>query len=138
MATALEWLLSPYHLVWRVKSDQAIEITTTRRLPGQWPWVYDVTPLVYPLKSELQEDKEKNREIFEKAFSDFLKVVGTLTGFAKGDEEIQWLGRGQLLVFGNSGAHAKVSAWLDLVRSGVSDPAKICPDCSEQALKKTA
>jgi Ca-activated chloride channel family protein len=132
---ALSWALDPFCLTWVVK-DGGVEATTARRLPGPWPWVYEVSLLAMPAKGELPEDPAKAQESLSKSMSEFLEMVRSAMGIGKESKELQWLGAGQLLLDGTGGAHARLAALLEALKDKQADPAKFCASKSAEDLKR--
>ncbi|MBN1918501.1 MAG: VWA domain-containing protein [Verrucomicrobia bacterium] len=127
---ALNWLLTPAHLAWRLDEDGGVVVGTSRRMEGASPWVYEVGALMIPVKDEVPagaevEDKETAAEIVKAAMDDFLKSVRLVLG----QEDESGLEPGsailldptRLLVYGDRPAHEHVSALLDALRDKEAD-----------------
>lgn len=136
LVEALGWVLDPFHLTWVVKDGKGVEVTTARRLPGPWPWVYEVSLLAMPGKDELPEDPAKVQETLSKSIGEFLKTVRSAMAIREKSKELQWLGAGQLLLDGTGGAHARLAALIETLKDKQADPAKFCASKSAEDLKR--
>ncbi|MHB9132934.1 MAG: VIT domain-containing protein [Armatimonadota bacterium] len=111
---ALDWLLTPLHLTWRVQDDGSILVGSARRLDGVSPWVYPIGELAIPTQQELG-DKEPQRKLMENLqwFLNCTRAVLGLkeeTGVKAGSAV--YITPGQLLVYGDAADHARVGAFI--------------------------
>jgi len=118
-AQALDWLLTPAQLAWRLDDNDGIVVGTSRRLGGVVPWVYPVGDLAIPTKEELEKEPQ---EVAEAALADFLSAVRLVLG-QEGDSGLEpgsavMIGPGELLVYGDGKVHEFVAAFL----SALADP----------------
>ena len=124
---ALDWLLAPYHLTWRMKDAGTISVGASRRLPAPSAWGYAVSHLVIPPAEEF--DKDAREESVEAALTDFLNGVRIVidqkedSGLKPGSAVL--IDAGRLLVYGEPHIHAKVKAFLEALRDGQIDIVKV-------------
>ena len=124
---ALDWLLAPYHLTWRMKDADTITVGVTRRLSAPSAWGYTVSHLVIPSDEEIDNfTSEKN---LENTLTDFLDGVRIIidqkedSGLKPGSAVL--IDAGRLLVYGEPHTHAKVKAFLEALRAGQIDIVKV-------------
>ena len=124
---ALDWLLAPYHLTWRMKDADTITVGVTRRLSAPSAWGYTVSHLVIPSDEEIDNfTSEKN---LENTLTDFLDGVRIIidqkedSGLKPGSAVL--IDAGRLLVYGEPHTHAKVKAFLEALRDGQIDIVKV-------------
>ena len=123
VAQALDWLLSPLRMTWRVDSKwrKKVAVGTERRMTGVSPWVYDVAGLLYPLEREVgdrpSEDAASMDQSIRQGVEDLLRAVRSV--LPSGDElglepgSATLLGLSGLMVYAAPRAHGKVRRLLD-------------------------
>jgi len=104
VAQALDWLLAPYHLSWRVQGRKIVA-GSARRLAGLSPWIYRVGDLAVPVSL----DQQHPQEAVEKALNALL--AGVTPALGKGESAVL-LTPDHLLVFANTSGHERVGALL--------------------------
>jgi hypothetical protein len=127
VAQALDWILHPVRMTWRVDGG-VVTAATCRRLTGESPWVYDVAVLAVPEKKELADVKDYPAQVaaVRNALDDFLAAARKRVG--AGDEAVVWYAPGELLVFGDAKTHALAAQFL----AELADPnAKPAADSAE-------
>lgn len=118
-AQALDWLLTPAHLLWQPEGKNIITVTSARRLPVNAAWVYDVGALIQP---DAKEHGENEQQQGLAAVNAFLKAVRLIlpqqeeSGLAPGAAVM--LDGMMLSVYGNQAIHAKVAEFLTALRDG--------------------
>ena len=124
---ALDWLLAPYHLMWQMKDEDTITVGTSRRLPAPSAWGYAVADLAMPSEEEI--DNFTSEADLENSLTGFLNGVRIIidqkedSGLNPGSAVL--IDAGRLLVYGEPNIHAKVEAFLEALRDGQIDIAKI-------------
>jgi len=96
LSEALEWLVRPAKLDWRLEKDRLV-VLSERRGATACAWVYDVSPLVSPV---VGEDGAWDPPAFIRAVR---KELGLAT------EDMLWKAPGQLLVWGDGRVHSAVA-----------------------------
>ncbi len=112
VAEALDWLLRPVRLEWRLDGDRIV-VGSSRRMPGSSAWIYDVTAMALPLDDELKGTPEENAAACKRFAGEFIDVVRRQ--LAGDTTDLVWFSPGQLLVIGDSNGHdiaARVLAQL--------------------------
>jgi Ca-activated chloride channel family protein len=123
---ALDWILRPARLTWRLKSDgerPAIVAASGRRLAGQSAWVYDLSLIAMPLAEEVKDAKqyEQRIEALKKAMAELRDAIGQVVGAE--EQEVVWFSPTQLLVVGGAKRQAKVEQLLsDLAKEDLRRP----------------
>jgi hypothetical protein len=110
-AQALDWVLSPVRLSWRLDGD-AVAAGSAKRLAGESAWVYDVAAMALPLKSEIEgagDDAMKAATLAER-LKEFLAAVKSAGAFD--DASAAWYAPGHLLIFADQAGHARVENLL--------------------------
>ena len=133
VAQALDWLLTPVQLTWRLDDNSRILVGTSRRLGGVVPWVYPVADLAIPSKDELEKEPQK---VAEAALNDFLKGVRLTLG--QNDDlglepgSAVMISPGELLVYGDSKVHKLVAAFLSALADSEAEIAVAPVHLSEE------
>ena len=113
VAQALNWLLTPFRMNWRVTDGGRVIVETARRSPGLSPWVYDVSAIALPTQEELGKDYQKAMKNAKQAADGFLKVVRGVLGQKKESGlfpgSAVWFGPGELLIYGDAGVHERAA-----------------------------
>jgi Ca-activated chloride channel family protein len=117
LAEALDWILMPARLTWRLDGGKLI-IGTSRRFPGVNIWVYDVADLTLPRHSELG-DPANQAEYLAKAQQECDAILAAVRERIGSKENVQWFAPGQVLVIGEAGEHQRVRTFL----AELADPA---------------
>jgi hypothetical protein len=112
VAQALDWLLLPERLSWRVDGE-AITAGSDRRLAGVSAWVYDVSAIALPSQKELADLKDNAKAVAAAtaAADEFLAACKTALKPAE-EKAIVWYAPGQLLVVGDAKLHVEAAALL--------------------------
>jgi Ca-activated chloride channel family protein len=136
LAQALDWLLQPARLDWRL-DDGAIVAGSARRLPGVSAWVYDVATLVRPTKAELGEEKDQQKLLKKQQAltSAFLAALQKEFGAEK---EIDWFGPGQLLVIGDLKRQQAAGQLLTLLADSNAKPPESLIALHKQTVARAA
>ncbi|MFQ5989622.1 MAG: VWA domain-containing protein, partial [Candidatus Methylomirabilales bacterium] len=127
VAQALDWLLTPAHLTWRMDKKDTITVGTTRRLPGNSAWVYALGDLAIPSRKEIGTTPAQ--EIARKALERFLDALRLVinqkgeSGFVPGSAV--FIDSAHLLVYGDKKIHARVAAFLNALTDPKEDLTKI-------------
>jgi Ca-activated chloride channel family protein len=112
---ALNWLLTPAHLTWRLSDDGSVLVGTTRRMDGASAWVYEVGNLILPVEEEIT-DKEKAAEIVKASIDGFLNGVRLILAQTEDSglkpNSAVLFGPTQLLVYADHDVHERVAALL--------------------------
>ena len=124
---ALDWLLTPYHLMWQMKDAGTITVGASRRLPAPSAWGYAVANLVIPSEEEI--DSSASEAELEGALKDFLNAVRVIID-QKEDSALKpgsavLIDAGRLLVYGEPDTHAAVKAFLEALRDDELDIVKV-------------
>jgi Ca-activated chloride channel family protein len=104
VAQALDWLLQPARLSWRV--DQGtIQVSSDRRQDTVTAWVYDVSLLALPSTADLNKLQDHNKAVAEakKTSDEFMAVVRE--HLKLGYDSVEWFAPGQILVLGDRQKH---------------------------------
>ena len=132
-ADALDLLLDPYNLTWQGNGkSRVVDVDSTRQLPGQWPWVYDVSLLSTPSQEELGQDYKEAQMKSRELAQEFLETIQTALNGSK-DNKVCWLTSGQILVDGDQGFHGRMKVLLDYLKD---ENAGVSLKISEEALKE--
>ncbi|HEY3417388.1 MAG TPA: VIT domain-containing protein, partial [Armatimonadota bacterium] len=119
---ALDWLLTPVYLDWRMEKDGVITVGTSRRLMGTAAWVYRVGDLAVPTKAELGNETDQSQRMAQ-ALDAFLAgirlVIGQQDDAGLKSGSAVFISSGKLLVYGGPEVQATVSALL----AALKDPA---------------
>ena len=109
LAQALDWVLQPARLSWRLEKD-GIVVGADRRLSGRSGWVYDVSRIALPSNEELKglTDQNKLIAVMKEAADGFLTVARAELA-PNDDLSVVWFAPGQLLVFGEPERHNQVA-----------------------------
>jgi len=135
-AEALDWILQPARMTWRV-ADGKIVAGTERRLAGEAPWVYDVGAIALPSPEDLDKlgDYQKAVAAAGEEAKKFITAVRDELGVD--EEAVRWYAPGQLLVFGDAKLHASTAELLANLADGQFRPrgpaAKIYPTTRKRA-----
>ena len=116
---ALEWLLAPYHLTWRMRDEKTITVGTTRRMSGDSVWGYDVRDIAIPwLNAEY--DEAKRLESVENTLAGFLKtlkiVIASKVEVPLKPHSVVLIPHYGLLVYGDPDIHQQVNGLLEMLR----------------------
>ncbi len=100
VAQALDWILWPAGLRWRLEND-AIVAGADRRLPGQSAWVYDVSHIAIPSDEAMarHQDADQATAAAQRAADDFIRVVRDVLK-VEAELDVAWFAAGQLVVLG--------------------------------------
>ncbi len=131
-AQALDWILQPARMSWHPDAG-GITAGTDRRRAGTSAWVYDVADIALPLAEDLAKLGDHQKAVAEarKAADEFLAAVRKEL---KADEQsVVWYAPGELLLFGDSQAHAKAATLLTSLRGTWRQTAGIAGRRGEQA-----
>ncbi len=110
---ALDWLLQPARLSWRIH-DGAIIVESDRRSPVRSAWLYDVAMISTPLDEELAGAADK-RAAAQQHMDRFLAAVASAIKTGQDSAEVFWWDSGRLIVFGDASVHtAAARALADL------------------------
>ena len=128
IAQALEWLLTPYHLTWRMKDAETITIGTAHRMQGTSVWGYNIYDILMPLiKAEF--DEAVPLKSVENALTGFLKTIKVFAGHQASThlapDSAVFIDLNRLLIYGAPDVHEKVSQFLEVLREGEADIASI-------------
>ncbi|HEX5104457.1 MAG TPA: hypothetical protein VFV87_11630, partial [Pirellulaceae bacterium] len=119
---ALDWILQPARLTWRV-DGKAVVAGSERRRAGESGWTYDVGAIALPLEKDLTDLNDYNKavEAAKKAADEFLAAVRKEL---KADDEtsVTWFAPGQLLVIGQPDRHAAVTKLIATLQEGKTKP----------------
>jgi Ca-activated chloride channel family protein len=121
---ALDWILQPAKLAWRI-SDKQIVAGSERRRDGESAWIYDVSAIALPLEADLQKLNDHNLAVAaaQKASSEFVAAAREALKVEEEDEtSIVWFAPGQLLVFGSPDRHAAMAKIVETLQMGKSKP----------------
>ncbi|MFQ5656632.1 MAG: VWA domain-containing protein [Candidatus Methylomirabilales bacterium] len=123
VAQALDWLLTPAHLTWRIEKEETITVGTTRRFAEHAVWVYAVGDLAMPSRGEIRD--QTKQEMVEKAFKEFLNGVRIVINQER-DSEISpgsavLIDPAHLLVYGDREIHGKISDFLNVFKDPSGD-----------------
>ncbi|MFQ5802220.1 MAG: VIT domain-containing protein [Candidatus Methylomirabilales bacterium] len=123
VAQALDRLLTPAHLAWRIDKKNTITVGTSRRLPGTSAWVYLVGDLSIPSQKEMGNTVRK--EMLAKSLTEFLKGIRIVinqkgeSGLSPGSAVL--IDPAYLLVYGDKEIHTRVAAFLIALRNPKGD-----------------
>jgi hypothetical protein len=120
VAQACDWLLLPLRMTWQPSPQgKSLIAGTCRRLPGQSPWIYDVSLIAWPTKDELsaEADGQKRIDNATQSVKKLVQVVQTLGRTAK-LPHVSWFSPGELLVVATADQHAE----LDRLLSDLTNP----------------
>jgi Ca-activated chloride channel family protein len=108
-AEALDWLLQPARLAWRLNKSTVV-VASERRLAGECAWVYDVAAIALPSAKELAALGDYNKAVAaaKKDADAFLASVRSELK-AKDASAVAWFAPGHVLVIGNAGLHSEAS-----------------------------
>ena len=128
IAQALEWLLAPYHLTWRMKDAETITIGTAQRMQGASVWGYNIYDILMPLiKAEL--DAGAPLKSFENALTGFLKTIKVFADQKESahlaPDSAVFIDLNRLLIYGVPDVHEKMSQFFEVLREGEADIASI-------------
>ena len=135
-AEALDWILQPVRMTWRV-ADEKVVAGTERRLAGSAPWVYDVGVIALPSAEELDKlgDHQKAVAAAGEEAKGFITAVRGELGVD--EEAVLWYAPGQLLVIGDAKLHTAAAELLANLAEGDFRPrgpaAKIYPTTRKRA-----
>jgi Ca-activated chloride channel homolog len=119
---AFEWLCAPAHIDWTVEKGK-VRATVASLSRIKAPWTYDVSALSLPLDDEfkdLKKDKADWKKIQKRAASltaEFIAACRKAAGTTL-SEDCFWVQPGQIAVFADAAAHARVRKLLAELRSG--------------------
>jgi len=140
VAQALDWLLGPAHLTWRIAGG-TLTVASARRLPGNTPWVYTVDGLLLPTLDELK-GKDAPKTV-KATMGDFLTAVRLTIGQAddRGGKApaAVLLDDRHLLIYGDPATHAQAAALLATLKdpnAGVMRVGAYVPDLGAAAKLK--
>lgn len=121
-AQALDWLLQPARLTWRL-NQSAVVAASERRLSGDSTWVYDVSAIALPLAKELEGLKEPQKmlDAAKKNAVDFMAAIRKELK-VKDEADLSWFGPGELLVIGNAELHTEASKLLHVLATSDFKP----------------
>ncbi|HOF89028.1 MAG TPA: hypothetical protein PLZ36_13140, partial [Armatimonadota bacterium] len=113
VAQALEWMLTPLMLSWRV-DDGTVVIDSMRRMSGATAWLYNVSALTTPTPDELADDA--GAKAAANVLALLLQAVRAEIGLS-GDDPQQsytayYLDAGHIMVYGDRDAHESAAALL--------------------------
>ncbi len=123
VAQALDGLLTPAHLTWRIDKKNTITVGTSRRLPGTSAWVYVVGDLARPSEKEIPNTVRN--EIAVRALKKFLNAIRIVinqkgeSGLSPGSAVL--IDPAHLLVYGDKETHGRVAAFLNALRDPKGD-----------------
>jgi Ca-activated chloride channel homolog len=122
VAEALDWLLQPQRMNWRL-AKEGVVAGTNRRADGTSGWVYDVSLVALPDGEELQKLGDQQKAIAEAKTqaAAFASAVRKVLGLKDGDTGVTWFAPGQLLVIGSAQDHAKVEKLLAALAGGKAE-----------------
>ena len=132
----LQWLLTPYHLTWRMKDAETLTVGTARRMPGTSAWGYNVQDITLILTSQL--DENASTEDIDNVLGVFLQTLRTVidpkedSGITPGS--VVLITPGRLLVYGTPDVHEQVNQFLEALKDSTRDIASI----AAHALSKDA
>ncbi|HUE69960.1 MAG TPA: VWA domain-containing protein, partial [Pirellulaceae bacterium] len=138
VAQALDWILQPAKLSWRLK-DQQIVAGSERRRDGESGWIYDVSAIALPLEEDLQKLNDHNKAVAaaQKASDEFLAAAREALK-VKDETSVVWFAPGQLLVFGSSDRHAAMSKAIDTLQAGQTKPEGAIGKLADETRKRYA
>jgi len=124
VAEALDWILEPKRMSWRLAKDGVVA-GTDRRQDGTSGWVYDVSVMALPDGEELQKLGDPQKAIAEAKTQaiTFASAVRKGLGLKDGDGAVTWFAPGQLLVIASAEEHAKIEKLLESLANGKSEVA---------------
>jgi hypothetical protein len=112
VSQALDWILLPARLSWRL-TDDGVVAGTDRRVAGSSAWVYDVSAIALPTAEELGQPNDNAQVIAvaKKAADQFISVVRDQVR-SDDKQAVVWFAPGQLLVFGSQKRHQIIAKLL--------------------------
>lgn len=124
-ADALDWLLRPVRMTWRVErtaDGPVVRAGTVRRMAGKSAWVYDLTSIAAPLPDELGKEKDYQKRVGSaKALADEL-ATGVRNALGLKADEALWYLPGRLLVFADLATHEKATKLLAMLANADTEP----------------
>jgi hypothetical protein len=130
VSEALNWLLGPLQMTWRVEGPRhAISMGTARRMSGDSPWVYDVSGILFPLAKELGGNEESRvdvaKQLIAKGTDSLLSVVRRIVPssdeFAVEPGSAALIDASRLMVYGEPDVHRQVQSFLDALGDPKTD-----------------
>jgi hypothetical protein len=134
VAQALDWLLAPVHLTWRVSGKDAITVGTTRRLPGVSVWTYNVANLLTLTKAELGDKGQAQKP--ERAMKEFAEAMAEVIG----KDAVTLVSPSRLVVYGDKDKHALTESCLQFLSTGTckGEPAKVLQALIQKSVPRCA
>ncbi len=131
-AQALDWILRPARMTWRVENG-AVTVETVRRGALESGWVYDATAVALPLPEEMEGmvDNARRIETAKKCAGDFMGGVRVSLSLSK--EKAVWFAPGQILILADAKTHESARKLL----ADLADPKASLPGDLAALHKKT-
>ena len=111
VAQALDWLLRPARLQWRV-DGKTVVVASARRYEGLSAWVYDVAALAWPTQKDLEAtaEQDKQQAAVQKSCDQLFKAVRDTLKLPA--EAIAWSDPGRLVILADAATHERAAQLL--------------------------